>query len=148
MLRAALSMGLSGFPFYSHDIGGFLGEPSPELYVRWAQLGLFSSHARTHGLGPREPWAFGAEAEAIVRRYAQLRYELMPYLWSEALECGDTSLPMLRHLVLAYPDDPTVRAIEDEYLLGGSLLVAPILDEREARDVYLPPGEWVEWHSR
>ena len=88
VLRAALSMGLSGFPFYSHDIGGFLGEPSPELYVRWAQLGLFSSHARTHGLGPREPWAFGAEAETIVRRYAHLRYELMPYLWSEALECG------------------------------------------------------------
>jgi alpha-D-xyloside xylohydrolase len=147
VLRAGLSMGLSGFPFYSHDIGGFMGLPSPELYVRWAQLGLFSSHARTHGLGPREPWAFGPEAEAIVRRYAQLRYELMPYLWSEALECGRTSLPMVRHLVLAYPDDPTVRAIEDEYLLGGSLLVAPVLDDRDARDLYLPHGKWVEWHT-
>jgi alpha-D-xyloside xylohydrolase len=147
VLRAGLSMGLSGFPFYSHDIGGFMGEPTPELYVRWAQLGLFSSHARAHGMGPREPWAFGTEAEGIVRRYAQLRYELMPYLWSEALECGRTSLPMLRHLVLEFPDDPTVRTIDDQYLLGGSLMVAPVLDDRDARDLYLPAGAWVEWHS-
>jgi alpha-D-xyloside xylohydrolase len=147
VLRAALSMGLSGLPFYSHDIGGFLGVAAAEVYVRWAQLGLFSSHARAHGLGPREPWVFGPEAEDIVRRYAQLRYELLPYLWSEALECGRTSLPMVRHLVLAYPDDPTVRAIDDQYLLGGSLLVAPVLDHRDTRDVYLPPGRWVDWHT-
>jgi alpha-D-xyloside xylohydrolase len=144
VLRAALSMGLSGFPFYSHDIGGFLGVPTPELYVRWAQLGLFSSHARVHGMGPREPWAFGARAEAIVRRYVELRYRLMPYLWTEAVECGRTGLPMVRALVLDDPGDPTVRAIDDQYLLGRDLLVAPILDERDRRDVYLPRGRWVD----
>jgi alpha-D-xyloside xylohydrolase len=144
VLRATLSMGLSGFPFYSHDIGGFLGVPTPELYVRWAQLGLFSSHARAHGMGPREPWAFGQRAEGIVRRIAELRYRLMPYLWTEARECGRSGLPMVRALVLEDPTDPTVRTIDDQYLLGRHLLVAPILDERDRRLVYLPRGRWVD----
>jgi alpha-D-xyloside xylohydrolase len=147
VLRATLSMGLSGFPFDSHDIGGFLGTPTPELYVRWAQLGLLSSHARVHGLGPREPWAFGSRAEAIVRRIVELRYRLMPYIWSEALESVATSLPMVRAMVLEDPDDPTLAWLDDQYLFGRDLLVAPILDAGDRRKVYLPKGAWVAFES-
>lgn len=148
VLRSALSFGLTGFPFYSHDIGGFSGLPSPDLYVRWAQLGLFSSHARCHGAPPREPWAYGEEAERIFRFYDELRYRLLPYIWSEAVECGRTGLPMLRALVVDHQEDPTTHAIEDEYLFGRDLLVAPILDETEHRKVYLPRGVWTDYWSK
>ncbi len=145
VLRSALSFGLSGFPFYSHDIGGFSGLPTPDLYVRWAQFGLFSSHARAHGVPPREPWAYGAEAEAIFRRYAELRYRLLPYIYSEAVRCARRSLPMLRPLVLDYQEDATTHTLEDQYLFGPDLLIAPILDERTRRRVYLPAGTWIEY---
>jgi len=148
VLRSALSFGLSGFPFYSHDIGGFAGVPSPELYVRWAQLGLFSSHSRCHGEPPREPWAYGPEAEAVFRRHAELRYRLLPYLYSEAVECGRSSLPLLRPLVLDFQDDPVAWSIDDQYLFGRNLLVAPILTETNARRVYLPAGPWVDYWSK
>jgi alpha-D-xyloside xylohydrolase len=145
VLRSSLSFGLSGFPFYSHDIGGFSGLPDPELYVRWAQFGLFSSHARAHGTPPREPWAFGEEAEALFRRYDELRYRLIPYLYSEAVECGQSSLPMVRALVIDYQSDPTTHTVEDVYLLGRDLLVAPVLDESTHRRLYLPPGTWIDY---
>ncbi|MCS6837200.1 MAG: DUF4968 domain-containing protein [Anaerolineae bacterium] len=148
VLRAALSFGLSGFPFYSHDIGGFSGVPSPDLYVRWAQFGLFSSHSRAHGMPPREPWAYGEEAERIFRQYADLRYSLMPYIYSEAVRCGQTSMPMLRALVLDYQDDPNTYTIDDQYLFGGSLLIAPILDESGKRRVYLPQGLWTDYWTK
>ncbi|NWF79530.1 MAG: DUF4968 domain-containing protein [Chloroflexi bacterium] len=148
VLRAMLSFGLSGFPFYSHDIGGFAGLPSPELYVRWFQLGLFSSHARAHGTPPREPWAFGAEAATIIRRYLELRYRLLPYLYSEAVRCGATSLPLCRALVLDFPDDPTCATIEDQYLFGEQFLVAPLLAAGTERTLYLPPGRWVDYWSK
>jgi alpha-D-xyloside xylohydrolase len=147
VLRSALSFGLSGFPFYSHDIGGFLGVPDPDVYVRWAQLGLFASHARCHGFPPREPWAYGERAEAIFRRYGELRYRLLPYIYSEAVECVRSSTPMMRALVLDFQDDPTTYAIDDEYLFGRSILVAPILDATESRGVYLPRGAWVDLRS-
>ncbi len=98
-LRAALSIGMSGIPFCSHDIGGFLGLPDDELYVRWAQLGLFSSHSRCHGVGDdthREPWKFSQQACDIFRKYAKLRYSLMPYIYEQAKECVQTGLPMMR----------------------------------------------------
>ena len=148
VLRAALSFGLSGFPFYSHDVGGFSGLPSPELYVRWAQLGMFGSHVRCHGAPPREPWAYGEEAERIFRQYDELRYRLLPYIYSEAVICGRTSLPMMRPLVLDYQDDPNTFTIDDQYLFGRNLLVAPILDETSRRRVYLPSGEWVDYWSK
>jgi alpha-D-xyloside xylohydrolase len=148
VLRSALSFGMSGFPFYSHDIGGFSGIPSPELYVRWTQFGLFSSHARCHGEPPREPWAYGKAAEDIFRQYAELRYRLIPYIYSQAVECGKNSLPMVRALVLAFQDDPGVALIFDQYLFGESILVAPILDETNLRRVYLPPGTWVDYWTK
>ena len=148
-LRGALSIGLSGIPFYSHDIGGFAGQPDPELYIRWAQFGLFSSHSRCHGTTPREPWEFGEEAEAIFRRYARLRYRLLPYLYSTAVQAAETGLPVVRALVLKYINDPNVRHLDSEYLLGDNFLVAPVL-ERGARRrmVYLPVGDWVDYWSR
>lgn len=145
VVRSMLSFGLSGFPFYSHDIGGFVGVPTPELYVRWAQLGLFSSHARAHGVPPREPWAFGEQTEAVVRKYTELRYRLLPYIWTEANRCGQTSLPFIRPLVIDFPDDPVAATVEDAYLFGPDILVAPVLDERAHRRVYLPPGQWVDF---
>jgi alpha-D-xyloside xylohydrolase len=148
VLRSALSFGLSGFPFYSHDVGGFSGLPSPDLYVRWAQLGMFSSHCRCHGVPPREPWAYGKQAEAIFRRYAELRYRLMPYIYSEAVASARHSLPMVRALVLDHQDDPTAALVEDQYLFGQSLLVAPILDSTGQRLVYLPPGTWTDYWTK
>ncbi len=148
VLRGALSFGMSGFPFYSHDIGGFSGLPDPALYVRWAQLGLFSSHARAHGVPPREPWAYGEQAESIFRQYAALRYRLLPYIFSEATRCGSISLPMLRALVLEYQDDPNTYTIDDQYLFGDRLLIAPILSERNQRRVYLPRGTWTDYWTK
>lgn len=148
-LRAALSIGLSGIPFYSHDIGGFIGEPDPELYVRWAQFGLFSSHSRCHGTTPREPWEFGEVAEAIFLRYVRLRYQLLPYIYSTAVQAAQTGLPVVRALVLKYSNDRNVRHLDSEYLFGDSFLVAPVLERgAERRMVYLPVGEWVDYWSR
>ncbi len=145
VLRSALGMGLSGFPYYSHDIGGTEGKAAPAEYVRWAQLGLFSSHARCHGMPPREPWAYGAEAEGIFRQYDELRYRLMPYIWSEAVACAQTGLPMMQPLVLGYQDDPATFTIDDEYLFGRDLLIAPMLDLGPHRNVYLPQGAWIDF---
>ena len=153
-IRGGLSFGLSGFPFWSHDIGGFEGEPSPRLYVRWAQAGLFCSHSRCHGGGGcgenahREPWHYGEEALRIFRKYDKLRYRLMPYIYSTAHHCSRESLPMLRALVIEYQDDPTVYPIDDQYLFGDNFLVAPILDEQDERKVYLPEGQWVDYWDK
>jgi alpha-D-xyloside xylohydrolase len=144
-IRAGLSVGLSGIPFWSHDIGAFRGMPSARLYVRWAQFGLLCSHSRMHGDSPREPWYFGEEAVRIVRAYTELRYSLFPYLYSAAYEASRSGLPVIRALPLMFPDDPNTYAQDLEYMLGGALLVAPIYDEGDQRRVYLPQGEWVDY---
>ncbi|MBI4570687.1 MAG: DUF4968 domain-containing protein, partial [Chloroflexi bacterium] len=123
-LRAGLSLSLSGIAFWSHDIGGFWNPvnpgqgPEPELYIRWAQWGLLSSHSRFHGIRGREPWWFGDQAIAEVRRFALLRSRLLPYLWSCANEAVATAPPVVRPLLLEYPDDPTTHHIDTQYLLG------------------------------
>ncbi|NDJ62381.1 MAG: alpha-xylosidase [Chloroflexi bacterium] len=142
--HGGLSLGLCGFPFWSVDIGGFGGTPSPELYTRWAQAGLFVSHPRAHGPIAREPWAFGARALDIFRKYAGLRYRLIPYLWSTANHCIKTSLPVLRPLLLDWQDDPTTATIDDQWLFGEWIMIAPILDESDHRQVYLPAGRWFD----
>ncbi len=153
-LRGALSIGMSGIPFFSHDIGGFIGEPDDELYVRWAQLGLFSSHSRCHGVGNnthREPWYFSKEACDIFRFYDKLRYSLMPYIYEQAQRSVETGLPMMRALYLEYPEDRNVWHIDDEYLFGDSLLVAPVLKplrKSRVRAVYLPKGVWFDYFTR
>ncbi len=148
-LRGGLSMALSAPGIWAHDIGGFYGPPpSPELYIRWAEFGLLSPLARAHGTTPREPWEFGDEALAIFRRYAKLRTRLNPYLYTMAWETHERGLPMLRPLTLEFPDDPVAARIDDAYLLGADLLVAPVFSEsREpvARHLYLPAGEWIDF---
>jgi alpha-D-xyloside xylohydrolase len=154
-LRGALSWILSGAAFASFDIGGFFGfpeltdPPSPELYIRWAQMGLLFSHARAHGhTAPREPWAYGEPALSIFRRYAQLRYRLLPYLYSAALE-ATKGIPLVRPLVYDHPEDRTTHHIDDEYFLGPDLLVAPMFKPSGSRQVYLPSGSWYDyWTDR
>jgi len=149
-LRGGLSYALSAPGFWSHDIGGFYGQPpSPELYVRWAQFGLLSPLARAHGLSPREPWHFGERALAIFREFTELRYRLLPYLLTVAREAEAAGLPVMRPLVLEFPDDPGSRAIDLQYMLGPDILVCPVFSESAdpvAVGVYLPGGaSWVDW---
>jgi alpha-D-xyloside xylohydrolase len=140
-LRGGLSFGLSGFTFWSHDVGGYYGDTEPDVYVRWAQMGMFSSHMRMHGTSSREPWRFGEEAERIFLYYARLRYRLLPYIWGQARLCAEHSLPMLRALVIDFQDDPNTWNVDDQYLFGDSILVAPVFSRRPVRRVYLPAGE-------
>jgi alpha-D-xyloside xylohydrolase len=144
-VRGGLSAGLSGLPFWSSDIGGYRGAPPAELYVRWAQFGFFCSHSRMHGDSPREPWVFGEEAAAIVRRYALLRYELFPYIYSAAFEAGLEGLPIIRALPLVFPDDPNVFDKDFEYMFGPWFLVAPVVEPGGKREVYLPEGVWFDY---
>lgn len=150
-LRAGLSLSLSGIAFWAHDIGGFYNPanivqgPDPTLYIRWAQWGLFSSHSRFHGIRGREPWWFGDDAIDIVRRYAKLRYRLLPYLWSTAREAVDTATPVVRPMVLEYPQDPTTWQLDSQYMLGPSLLVAPVFDPDGYARAYLPAGRWFDF---
>lgn len=144
-LRGGLTASLSGIGYWSHDIGGFRGEPTAELYVRWAQFGLLSSHARCHGTTPREPWAFGEEATDCFRAIARLRYRLLPYIYTQAEMTARTGLPLVRPLILEYQDDPRTHDIDDQYLLGRDLLVAPVFGTARERTVYLPEGEWIDW---
>jgi len=157
-VRGGLSAGMSGLALWSHDIGGYRGAPDPELYVRWAQFGLLSSHSRMHGDSPREPWRFGDEALAIVRKYARLREKLRPYIMKTAREASRSGMPVLRALPLAFPDDVNAEAWELEYMFGPSILVAPVvrplaeLGRRGGRpkmQVYLPEGTWIDhWTGR
>ena len=150
-LRGGLNWALAAPGAWSHDIGGFYGPPpSPGLYIRWAQCGLLSPLARIHGTTPREPWHFGDEAVRIFRDYAQLRYRLLPYLFAVAELAHRRGLRMLRPLVLEFPRDRAAAAIDDQYLLGGALLVAPIFDEGlgpVARPLYLPACDdgWLDF---
>jgi alpha-D-xyloside xylohydrolase len=144
-LRGGLSLGLSGVPFWSHDVGGYRGKPSEKLYIRWAQFGLFTSHTRCHGESEREPWVYGDRALDIFRQYAHLRYQLFPYLYSCAHEAAITGVPILRAMLLEFPDDPNCYDKDLQYMFGPWFLVAPIYNESDQRSVYLPPGQWVDY---
>ena len=146
-LRAGLSLGLSGFPFWSHDIGGFVQESPEELYRRWMPFGILTSHSRCHGAPPKEPWNYGEEFTGDFRRATELKYRLMPYIYTQARHCSETGLPMMRALFVEYPEDPTCWLIEDEYLFGRDLLVAPMTEESDRRNVYLPPGHWTDYQE-
>jgi len=144
-LRGGLSAGFHGEAFWAGDIGGFTGEePSPELYIRWSQWGLLSPLARFHGANcPREPWYFGDKAVEVVRNYARLRYQLMPYLKKCADETYQRGVPIMRHMHLEYPLDPVTENVDDQFMLGPDLMVAPIFEEGAVeRLVYLPAGSW------
>ncbi|KPK58457.1 MAG: hypothetical protein AMK73_09300 [Planctomycetes bacterium SM23_32] len=147
-IRAGISFGLCGFSFWSHDVGGFTDVPEPDLYARWLGFGVFTSHTRCHGQPPREPWEFGKEFTDVFRRTVELKYRLMPYVYAQAADCAERGLPMVRGLFVEYPNDPTSWQVEDEYLFGRDLLVAPLLEDgARARRVYLPPGTWHDFAS-
>jgi len=144
-LRGGLSIGMCGHPFWSHDIGGFSGQPTSELYVRWAQFGLFSPLSRAHGRTTRLPWDYGKQALRIFRDYVRLRYRLLPYIYTYASLAAETSLPIMRAMVLEFPDDPNTQTMDLEYMFGAELMVAPIYNESSRRPVYFPAGRWVDF---
>lgn len=154
VLRGGLSIAMSGIPFWGFDMGGFYNTdhngyecpPTTEEYLRSCQFGLFSPLSRCHGKTPREPWHFGAEAEEIFRSCNDLRHRLVPYLYTAAHRAHTDSVPLLRPLVMEYPQDLNVRSIDLEYFLGDGLLVAPVFDQDEVA-VYLPEGSWVDFHT-
>ncbi len=142
-LRAGLSLGMSGFAFWSHDISGFEDTASPEVYMRWAQFGLLGSHSRLHGSGSyRVPWLFGDRAVEVVRQFVNLKCRLMPYLYAAAVEAHATGIPMMRAMVMEFPDDRTCEELDRQYMLGERLLVAPVFREDSTVEYYLPKGRW------
>ena len=149
-LRGGLSFGLSGFTFWSHDLGGFVKTPSEDLYLRWFAFGMFTSHARCHGNPPREPWDFSEPFMNEFRRLVKIRAKLMPYILGQARASCENGWPMIRSLFFEFPEDKTAWHIEDEYMFGDSLLVAPLLeDNAKRRQVYLPHSEteWTDYFS-
>ncbi|MEU6840450.1 alpha-xylosidase [Streptomyces sp. NPDC046716] len=142
-LRGGLSLSLSGFGFWSHDIGGFEGTPDPAVFKRWLQFGLLSSHSRLHGSSSyRVPWEFGDEAVEVARQFTKLKHRLMPYLYGAAVEAHRTGVPLMRPMLLDFPGDPTARALDRQYMLGPDLLVAPVFSADGDVEYYLPEGTW------
>jgi alpha-D-xyloside xylohydrolase len=149
-IRGGLGYGMSGVPYYATDVGGFYGaqQPDADLYLRWTANAVFCSHFRYHGIGVREPWAFGEEVEAIARRLLRFRYRLIPYIAGAAQQAAQCGLPLMRAMPLAFPDDRAARGFEMQYLFGDALLVAPVLDASGLRAVYFPAGEaWIDLNS-
>lgn len=143
-LRGGLSLSLSGFGFWSHDISGFESTAAPDLYKRWCQFGLLSSHSRLHGSSSyRVPWLFDEEASDVLRKFTRLKCRLMPYLYQAAVESHTNGTPMMRPMFLEFPEDRACDTLDRQYMLGGSLLVAPIFKASGEVDYYLPAGKWV-----
>jgi alpha-D-xyloside xylohydrolase len=149
-IRGGLSLGMSGNPYHASDIGGFYGaeQPDAELYLRWLQATVFSSHMRVHGIGEREPWAFGPDAEAIARKWLAFRYRLIPYLERVVVQATRTGLPVMRAMPLAFPGNALTQRFETQFLCGEALLVAPIVQPGGEVDIALPPGAWYDLNSR
>ena len=144
-----MTLGLSGEPFVGSDIGGFIGRTDPELLVRWYQVGFLTPFCRNHAeikSPDHEPWRFGKYYEDIIRKYLKLRYRLLPFLYTTLEQAHRTGVPLFRPLLLNYQDDENVLGIDDEFMIGDDLLVAPILKPNlTARLVYLPAGVWYDY---
>lgn len=142
-LRGGLSFLLSGFGFWAHDISGFEEQATPDLYKRWTQFGLLSSHSRYHGSGQyKVPWVFDEEAVDNTRKFVDLKLSLMPYLFDEAVNTSETGTPLMRPLFLEYANDRNTYHLEQQYMLGSKLLVAPIFNAEGDVRYYLPAGRW------
>lgn len=148
-LHAGLSFGLSGFSFWSHDMGGFVKSTPEDLYCRWIPFGFLTSHTRAHGAPPTEPWLYDSKrVQDVFRKSAEMKYRLMPYVYAQAKECTEKGLPMLRALFVEFPDDPGAWKVDDEYLFGSQILVAPLLESgMTGRTVYLPEGKWIDYQT-
>jgi alpha-D-xyloside xylohydrolase len=159
-LRGGLSLAMSGFGFWSHDIGGFEGTPDPAVFTRWIPFGLLSSHSRLHGSESyRVPWLFGDEAVDVLREYTRLKARLMPYLYAAALAAHRDGTPVMRPLAFDFPDDPACAHLDRQYMLGDNLLVAPVFSADGDTSFYVPAGGWTDlrtgevltgpgWHRR
>jgi alpha-D-xyloside xylohydrolase len=142
-LRGGLSLSASGFGFWSHDIGGFEGTPEPEIFKRWVAFGLLSSHSRLHGSASyRVPWAFDEESVDVLRYFTKLKYRLMPYLYGAAVTAHREGIPVLRAMAMEFPEDPATAYLDKQYMLGDSLLVAPVFHPDGLVRYYVPAGTW------
>lgn len=147
-LRGGLSLCTSGFGFWSHDISGFERTAPPDIYKRWTAFGLLSSHSRLHGNESyRVPWLFDEEAVDVLRHFTKLKCSLMPYLFEAACEASQKGIPTMRAMVLEFPDDPGCLQLDRQYMLGSSLLVAPIFNNEGKAQYYLPAGTWTHFLS-
>ena len=146
-LRGGLSFGLSGFSFWSHDMGGFVTASPEDIYRRWLPFGFLSSHTRAHGAPPTEPWLISESFTQAFRESAELKYQLMPYVYAQAKDCSERGLPMVRALFVEFPNDPGAWLVEDEYLFGSQILVAPLMESGNSRTCYLPKGKWIDYQN-
>ncbi|MCV9886716.1 alpha-xylosidase [Metabacillus halosaccharovorans] len=148
-LRGGLSLSLSGFGYWSHDIGGFENTASPDLFKRWLAFGLLSSHSRLHGSSSyRVPWLFDEEAVDVTKHFSKLKNRLMPYLYSASVENHNTGVPVMRPMLLEFAEDPNTHVLDRQYMLGNSLLVAPIMNEEGVGSYYLPQGKWTHYLTK
>ena len=142
-LRAGLSLACAGFGFWSHDMGGFENTASADVYKRWCQFGMLSSHSRLHGSGSyRVPWLFDEEACDVLRKFVKAKCALMPYLYRQAVKAHEEGIPMMRPMFLEFPEDRACETLDRQYMLGDSLLVAPVFKESGEAEYYLPEGTW------
>jgi alpha-D-xyloside xylohydrolase len=146
-LRGGLSLGLSGFSFWSHDVGGFTTKSPEDVYRRWTPFGMLTSHVRSHGEPPTEPWEYSEEFLNGFRNADNMRYQLMPYIYAEAKYASENGLPMLRALFVEYPNDSGSWLVDDQYLFGSDMLVAPLFENVTERNVYLPDGKWIDYQT-
>ena len=146
-LRGGLSFGLSGFSFWSHDMGGFVTASPEDIYRRWLPFGFLSSHTRAHGAPPTEPWLISESFTDAFRDCAEMKYKLMPYVYAQAKDCSERGLPMVRALLVEFPHDKGAWLVEDEYMFGSQILVAPLMESGNSRDVYLPKGKWIDYQT-
>lgn len=148
-LRGALSWGMSGAPYYATDVGGFYKDTrDPELFVRWTQMAVFSAHIRLHGIGQREPWSYGKEAELAANSALALRYQLLPYIKKTIEISSKTGVPVMRAMALACPNDRAAWAFELQFMFGEDLLVAPCVKPGGEVELYLPAGDWVRFPDK
>ena len=142
-LRGGLSLCMSGFGFYSHDISGFEATATPDIYKRWTAFGLLSSHSRLHGNNTyRVPWLFDEEAVDVLRFFTKLKGRLMPYLWAQAIKTHSKGVPMMRAMVVDYNNDPACLTLDRQYMFVDNILVAPIFNDKSIGEFYLPEGKW------
>lgn len=142
-IRGGLSLCSSGFGFFSHDIGGFEATAPADVYKRWCAFGLMSTHSRLHGSSSyRVPWNFDEEASDVLRFYTKLKGKLMPYLWSQAIKTHNVGVPMMRSMIIAFSDDAACKYLDQQYMLGDNLLIAPVMNEEGTVEFYVPEGTW------
>lgn len=147
-LRGGLSLTMSGYGYWSHDIGGFEDTSTPDVYKRWVAFGLLSTHSRLHGSGSyRVPWLYGEEATAVLRHFVQVKKQLMPYLWEQAKENHKTGIPLMRAMILEFPEDPACAFLDRQYMLGDRYLVAPVFHSSGEVTYYLPAGKWKNYFT-